>query len=268
MARRERIAAIKPYWERDGIRLYLGDSLAVLRGFRAGDIDAVVTSPPYNLCNPKKSTLHSRSKVGSRLEYSGYDDSMPDEAYVVWQRACFDVWWRLLPENGAIFYNHKPRISHGVLDDRRGLIPYPVRQEIVWDKQSPMNCNESFFNNDTERIFVVARPKWRPTRGTAVWGEVWAVRPEAAAGHPAAFPTALALRMAESVAPAGAVVCDPFMGSGTTGVACACTGRRFIGIELVREYLDLAVRRIARELDRPRLWHSKGAKVKYNLFKC
>jgi hypothetical protein len=51
----------------------------------------------------------------------------------------------------------------------------------------------------------------------------------------------------------GETILDPFTGSGTTGVACIRTGRRFIGIEISREYCDIAVKRMERELSQPRL---------------
>jgi tRNA G10 N-methylase Trm11 len=50
--------------------------------------------------------------------------------------------------------------------------------------------------------------------------------------------------------PVGATVFDPFMGSGTTGVACVRTGRRFMGIEIERKYWEIAVRRVRAELER------------------
>ena len=48
-------------------------------------------------------------------------------------------------------------------------------------------------------------------------------------------------------------ILDPFMGSGTTGVACARLGRKFIGIEISKEYCDIAIERIKGELSQPRL---------------
>ena len=50
-----------------------------------------------------------------------------------------------------------------------------------------------------------------------------------------------------------AIVCDPFMGSGTTGVACVRLGRSFVGIEIDHAYFDIARRRLSAELAKPRL---------------
>jgi len=57
--------------------------------------------------------------------------------------------------------------------------------------------------------------------------------------------------------PLSRTIADPFMGSGTTGVACVRTGRRFIGIEKEPKYFEIAVRRIEAELNRAPLWEEK-----------
>ena len=63
--------------------------------------------------------------------------------------------------------------------------------------------------------------------------------------HPNEKPVSLMCKLVELCAPEGAIVLDPFMGSGSTGVACVQTGRSFIGIELDEGYFKVAQRRIA-----------------------
>lgn len=63
-------------------------------------------------------------------------------------------------------------------------------------------------------------------------------------GHPAVFPTRLPEELCQSFTDRGQLVLDPFMGSGTTGIASVCLGRRFVGAEINPEYFDLACRRI------------------------
>ena len=65
--------------------------------------------------------------------------------------------------------------------------------------------------------------------------------------HPTVKPTALLRYLCRLITPAGRTVLDPFMGSGTTGVACVQTGRQFVGIEIDRGYFDIAVKRIDQE---------------------
>lgn len=75
---------------------------------------------------------------------------------------------------------------------------------------------------------------------------IWAITEEKGSklGHPAPFPVQLAHDHIISWSDPGDIVLDPFMGSGTTGVACVETQRRFIGIEISKQYFDLAKERI------------------------
>ena len=58
---------------------------------------------------------------------------MPYDQYVEWQRECLRAMYRLLTDNGAIFYNHKWQIQAGLLQDRREIVEgFPVRQIIIW----------------------------------------------------------------------------------------------------------------------------------------
>ena len=82
---------------------------------------------------------------------------------------------------------------------------------------------------------------------------VWSI-PNVKANHPektdhqCQFPVALVQRLIRALTPVGGVVLDPFLGAGSTGVACIIEGRRFVGIELDREYHSVAVARYARAL--------------------
>lgn len=67
-------------------------------------------------------------------------------------------------------------------------------------------------------------------------------------GHPTQKPERVMLHLVSSLAPEGSTVLDPFMGSGTTGIACIRTGRKFIGIEKNPTHFKTACERIEREL--------------------
>jgi len=235
-----------------GIEIYNADCLDVMREMEDGSVNLVFTSPPYNLGEPKKGSMFS-TKEGTRLEYNKYSDTMPDEDYKCWQHEILKTCYALIGEDGAIFYNHKPRIQNKVYDSRRNLIPFNILQEIVWDTTSMFNYNGAFFVPHTERIFVIAKDGWRPTREYVTCGEVWKFVPDKTNDHPATFPLDLAKRVVLSGGNEGNTVLDPFMGSGTTGVACVQTGRKFIGIEIDESYYNIAKRRIEEALMQPRL---------------
>lgn len=92
----------------------------------------------------------------------------------------------------------------------------------------------------------------RPMNLTAAfqWGDVWTFPIERDREHPAQKPVAMIGQMVAASSREGDATLDPFMGSGTTGVACVRTGRRFIGIELDPHYFEIAKRRIVDELER------------------
>lgn len=109
-------------------------------------VDLIVTSPPYNLGNSKKGSFYGGKSKGEKIEYIDHDDDMPTQDYIDWQHSLFKEWMRILKPTGAIFYNHKPRILNGVYDDRKNLIPFPIRQEIIWDRCGMVNFSGSFLH--------------------------------------------------------------------------------------------------------------------------
>lgn len=82
------------------------------------------------------------------------------------------------------------------------------------------------------------------------------------AEHPARFPVKFAKELIEPFTMGGETVLDPFMGSGTTGVACAKLGRKFIGIEIEPKYFDIACRRIEQAYKQPDFFIEKPAPAK------
>ena len=229
--------------------LWLGDCREILPTL--GKVDAVVTSPPYNLGNAVKGSFYDGKAKGATISYLSHNDDMSPEEYRRWQHNLFNIWFAMLTDDGVIAYNHKPRVEGGVYDDRKNLIPLPVRQEIIWDRCCMVNFSGSFFAPRTERIYLVAKTGWKPNKEFVGWGDIWPIPPETNTPHPAPFPLALADRIIRGCTPADAIILDPFMGSGTTGVACAKLGRRFIGIEIEPKYFDIACRRIEQAYAQP-----------------
>lgn len=238
--------------------LYLGDCREVLPTIQRADV--VFTSPPYNLGSAPwkhlgnwkqgdsaggKSKWRNGSDAASGIQYGAHSDAMPWPEYVDWQRQILSALWRLTGPCGAIFYNHKPRVVGARLWQPTKLLPAEVihRQTIIWARPGGVNFNPTAFVPTHEWIMLLAHPDFRlKSRGVSGLGDVWQITPERNE-HPAPFPIDLPMRALEAVSPG--VVLDPFMGSGTTGIAAARHGLPFIGIEKDERWFDLACRRIA-----------------------
>jgi site-specific DNA-methyltransferase (adenine-specific) len=225
--------------------LYLADNREVLPTLNDGSISLCFTSPPYNksgcIRTPVAGRKGSSWKAGKlRAGYGDYDDAMPYDEYRAWQRETLEQLWRIC--SGAIFYNHKPRIVNG--EARLPLFAdLPLRQIIIWRRGGGFNCNHGAFRSDHEWVILYAKADWRlKSLSASAAGDVWEIQQTKDPEHPASFPLALPER-ALGACPTGDVI-DPFMGSGTTGVAALKGGRGFVGVERDPSYFDLACRRI------------------------
>lgn len=244
------VVVMDPYYEADGITIYHGDCGQVL--CHLDPVDIVVTSPPYNMglvpggngrgmYRPGANTKAGRFRDG----YDGTnDDAMPYDGYCQWQRAVLAQCWDLA--RMAIFYNHRPRVEHGLLRPPLDLdFGLPLRQIIVWDRGTGVDVNLRSFCTRQEWVLLFARPEFRlVSRSASGMGDVWRLGMETGiTEHPAPFPVSLPARCIEATA-AGSVL-DPFMGSGSTLVAAKAAGIRAIGIEKSERFCELAARRLA-----------------------
>jgi DNA modification methylase len=196
------------------VKLILGDCLEAMRTLPDGCIDAVVTDPPYN--------------VG--LDYTGYDDKRTD--YAEW---C------------AAWFAELRRVCHGPIAITCGQANIGVWTQIqspdwwlAWWKPAAMGRCVVGFNN-WEPIALYGKPH------KAICDVIRAtIRPDKALdGHPCPKPLEWATKQVQMLTHPGGVLLDPFMGSGTTGVAALQEGRDFIGIEREAAYYAIAERRIA-----------------------
>lgn len=227
-----------------------GDSLEVMKTFPDESIDLVVTSPPYNL-NIRKTTNSkttnwkgkwNNSKLAS-TGYDSHDDKMPEKDYILWQNNILKEAYRLLKPDGAIFYNHKWRVQNGLYQQRTEIIKdLPLRQIIIWKKAGGINFNEGYFLPTYEVIYLITKPKFKLAPKANAFGDVWEITQEKGSWHPAPYPYELASRCVQSTN--GTIVLDPFMGSGTTAIACKQHKKIYIGIDKSEDYITKANQRI------------------------
>ena len=229
--------------------LFCGDCLDVMAELEPSDI--VVTSPPYNMglspggngrgmYRPGANTKGGRFRSG----YGVFDDAMPQVDYDKWQRRCLTEMYRLC--RMAVFYNHRPRVEHGLarLPLSMDFGEIPLRQIIIWDRKTGIDVNLRSFCTRQEWILLFARSDFKlKDHSASGTGDIWRLGIETKrTGHPAPFPVSLPQT---AISTTGATsVLDPFMGSGTTGVAAARLGAKFTGIELDPKWFDIACGRV------------------------
>lgn len=235
-----------------------GDALEVMQGLPSNSIPLILFSPPYNL---RKTTGAKGAKSGKwaggavvEVGYDGHDDEMPQERYVEWQREILTQCMRLIPNDGAVFFNHQFRVQGGLLQDHREILDgFPVRQQIIWQRYGGHNFNAGYFVPTYQVVYMIAKPAFKLTKGANRHGDVWKIPVERKAdwgiNHPAPMPVALAERIISSTD--ARLVLDPFMGSGTTAIAARRLGRYFIGIDRAKAYCRMAEDRLRREYNTP-----------------
>jgi site-specific DNA-methyltransferase (cytosine-N4-specific) len=260
---------VKPYFEDASVTLYHGDALAVARELPSGSVDCICTSPPY----------FGLRDYGIEGQYGL--ESSPAE-YVETMRALFSELRRVLADDGTLWLNLGDSYSggsrtsydikggntraqgHAAQRSASGLpgknllgIPWMVafalrgdgwvlRSEVIWAKTNSMP--ESVTDRPSgshEHLFLLVKSarNWFDKDAIQDRGDVWELPTQPFPGaHFAVMAPALAERCVMAGCKPGGVVLDPFSGSGTTGLAAAKHGRRYIGIDLNAEYLDLSLR--------------------------
>jgi site-specific DNA-methyltransferase (adenine-specific) len=207
--------------------LYLGDCLEILPTL--GKVDAVVTDPPYGMANDVDSRRFTGGNVGHRRGAGGgrfREMIAGDDA----------------PFNPSPFLAFDNVIMWGTNHYAARL---PVGTTLVWIKRN----DEAYgtFLSDAEIGFQ------KGGCGVYCFRDLSMKAEERERKHPNQKPLPL-MRWCISRFPDAQIIFDPFMGSGTTGVACVSLGRKFIGIEIEEKYFDIACRRIADAYKQPRLF--------------
>lgn len=245
----------------ENIKLIQGDCLNVMSKIPDGSVDLVITSPPYDDLRDYNSKIDFE-KVAMELYRI-----IKDGGVVVW-----NVNDRI--KNGT---KSLSSFKQALIFNESG---FNVNDVMIWKKTNPMpQVKQPRYNQCFEYMFIFSKGKpktFNPimvptktagqkydstvknidvdtgrTKKTFLINEykkddnIWEFAvAQNKTKHPAVFPIELPLRHIQSWSNEGDVVLDPFMGSGSTGVACINTNRNFIGIELDENYLNIAKERI------------------------
>lgn len=204
--------------------LYCADCLAVLPTLEKGSVDACVTDPPYEI-------TASGGGIGATRKDLHATEGFTDGGFDYETLRHFDNWMCF----GTM--RQVPKLIECAAD-RRWML-------VTWNKPNPCPLVNGNYLPDTEYIIHA----WR--RGGLHGGfedrARYIVHPlgdKEHGEHPNEKPMKVMYKCVRLASRDGGAILDPYMGSGTTGVACIRTGRKFIGIEIEPKYFDIAKRRI------------------------
>ncbi|PPJ31890.1 DNA methylase [Nocardia nova] len=241
------------FYQDDRVTIYQGDALAVLAELPSGSVDAVITDPPYNsggLTRDDRTMSVHQKYVGSEQrakgtggaalpEFSG--DSRDQRGYgywcALWLGECLRIArpgaaivlftdWRQLPITTDVIQ------AGGIV--WRGIVP--------WYKPTGRRQPGRFGNVCEYITWGTAGPRPQNILGEVALPGFFQANAPRTREHITQKPVEI-MRELVKIAPSGGTVLDPFAGSGTTGVGALLEGRRFIGVEQVAHYAEVAARR-------------------------
>jgi len=227
---------MKPDYQIKNVKLYNCDCVAFMKDIPDNYYGLIITSPQYNLGN----IHHTGNK-----RFTPYNDDLPEQKYQQKQIELLNECFRILKNDGSIFYNHKNRTKNA-----NQITPYEwllktkliVKQELVWFNGS-QNFDKCRFYPMTERIYWLSKSKTTLFNNAINHHDLFNWTPEGTNKfHKRAFP----INMCKDILGCfpKTKVLDPYSGSATLGMACLDMGFEFDGCEIDKEYFDNAVKRL------------------------
>jgi len=249
-----------PFYQTENEMLLLGDTFSLLKKVAPESVDMIFADPPYFLSNDGI-TCHAGKMVsvnkGSWDRVSSFSDKHAFNRK--WIRLCRTV----LTPNGTIWISGTLHniYSIGVALEQEG---FKIINNITWQKTNPPpNLACRCFTHSTETILWAQKDEKKAkhrfnyevvkeANGGKQMKDVWAgpltpAKEKKLGKHPTQKPLYLLERIITASTLPGDLVLDPFCGSSSTGVAAKRLGRRFIGIDNEKEYIELSMRRLEQE---------------------
>jgi len=255
----------KPYFQDRDFVLYKADSIDLLSMLPENSIDMIFADPPYNLSNGGFTVHAGRMVSVNKGEWDrsrGFEDDY--EFHHRWLEACR----RVLKPQGTLWVSGT---YHSIYQCGHALqaLNYHILNDIAWFKPNASpNLSCRFFTASHETLIWARKEKkakhhfdyslmkegdWREDalkKPGLQMRSVWSIgtpKPvEKKFGkHPTQKPLELLRRIVLASTKKGDIVLDPFAGSSTTGIAAASQGRKFIGVDLEENYLELSKKRFA-----------------------
>lgn len=266
---------MQQYYDKRDIQLYLGNCIEILEKAAPESVDMIFADPPYMLSNGGISCQAGKVVCVNKGKWDKSKGLDEDFAFhQKWINACR----RVLKPNGTIWISgtYHSIYACGFALQKAG---YKILNDITWYKPNAapnMSCRYFTASHETllwarkeqksKHTFnydVVKNSHWEDDRYKhehkqmrSVW-DIPTTKPEEKTfgKHPTQKPLELLRRIILASTNKGDLILDPFTGSSTTGIMALRLGRKFIGIDLEQEYLDLSIKRFEQEfLDKELEW--------------
>ena len=220
---------------------------------KSDSANLVFTSPPYNMNLRIRNGKHCSRQITKELttKYKNFNDNLTMDEYLEFNEKVIDELLRISP---VVFYNVQFLTGNKIaLFKLIGKYSDKLKEIIIWDKvNSEPAIGEGILNSQYETILVFDRlnaisrkfDNGSFKRGTL--SNHWSIKKDKSktTDHKAVFPIELASKIILNFSNKGDTVLDPFMGTGTTGIASKASGRNYIGIEIDSEYFEISKQRI------------------------
>lgn len=226
-------------------KLYQGDCLDIINNIEV--VDCIITDIPYNI-SKKNNFKTMKDRTGRNgIDFGEWDKGFEEENLI--------QFIPLIKSGGSfiLFHSFEQFGKLKEIFENNGLM---LKDKLIWEKTNPMprNRDRRYISNiEILSWWVKPKNKWTFNRQNGKYeSSVLKYPSESGGGFRRYHPTQKNLKMIEYLIKIHTnendVVLDPFMGSGTTGVACMNLNRRFMGIELDESYFNIAKNRIEEAL--------------------
>ena len=221
------------------VKLYNDDCLNVLKEIEDNSVDFILTDPPYNIA--RDNNFHTMGRKG--IDFGEWDKGFDLFSYIdLLPRVC-------AKDASVVIFNDWKNIGEiAKYAESKGFV---IKDMLRWEKSNPMPRNrDRRFIVDYEVAVWLTMPKakWTFNRQSETYDRPLfkgsLVSGNEKTAHTTQKPIWLMKEILQVLSNEGDTVLDPFMGSGSTGVACKELGRNFIGVELDKQYFDIAESRI------------------------
>jgi site-specific DNA-methyltransferase (adenine-specific)/modification methylase len=234
-------------------KVYNESCLETLKKMKDGSVDAVITSPPYNMNLRIRNGKYCSRQIVKELstKYSNFDDNLPIDEYY---ELHLNILKELLRVSDMVFYNIQIVTgSKRAIFKIIGELSDYLKDIVIWDKgHGQPAMAERVMNRRTELILIFDKnnaisrqfDKCNFKRGTL--DDLWQIKrgKKVSSEHGAVFPEELVSTILDNFTNEGDVIYDPFMGTGSTAVVCKKLNRKYIGSEISIEYLKVINERL------------------------